>query len=76
MSETKESKKFSKDILLKQIEESQKVINSARQEIARFQRQIEQQSGVMNYAEFILAQFDIPEAPKEEPKKTPELEVK
>jgi len=80
MSETKEKdkelKKLSREILTKQIEESQKAINYAQQSILAFQQQTEQQRGVLAYAQHLLAQFDIPEAPKEDPKKPPELEVK
>lgn len=60
MSEGKELKKLSREILTKQIEESQKLINANRQNISQLQKQIEQQSGVMQYAEFLLAGFDIP----------------
>jgi len=72
----KELKKLSREILTKQIEESSKVINQAQQNVMQIQQQIEQQRGVLAYAQHLLAQFDIPEAPKEDPKKTPELEVK
>lgn len=72
----KELKKLSREILNKQIEESQKVINSTQQTIVQFQQQIEQQRGVLAYAQHLLAQFDIPSEPKEEPKKKTDLEVK
>lgn len=71
----KELKKLSREILNKQIEESRRAINYAQQSIVAFTQQLQQQQGVLNYAEHLLAQFDIPSEPKEDPKKTP-LEVK
>lgn len=71
----KELKKLSREILTKQVEESQIAINQAVQNLTQLQQQIEQQKGVLAYAQHLLTQFDIPEAPKDEPKKT-DLEVK
>jgi gluconate kinase len=71
----KELKRLSREILTKQVEESQRAINYAQQSIVAFQQQLQQQQGVLGYAQHLLAQFDIPAEPKEDPKKT-ELEVK
>lgn len=71
---TKELKKLSREILVKQVEESKRGIVYAQQGILQFQQQLQQQQGVLNYAEHLLAQFDIPSIPEE--KKKPELEVK
>jgi hypothetical protein len=71
-----ERKQLSRDILNRQIEESRRAINYAQQSILAFTQQLQQQQGILNYAEHLLAQFEIPEATKpEDPKKTP-LEVK
>ena len=72
----KELKKLSREILNKQIEESRKAIHYAQQSIISFTQQLQQQQGILNYAEHLLAQFDIPSEPKEDPKKKTELEVK
>lgn len=66
-------KVLSKEILTKQVTESQKYIEIARQQVARLNREIEQQIGVLGYSEHLLKQFDIPSVP-EQPKK--DLEVK
>lgn len=68
--------KLNKDFLKKQIEESKKAIQYARQSIAAFSEQVQQQTGILNYSQHLLDKFDIPEAPKEEPKKKTDLEVK
>jgi len=56
-----EVKKLTRDILNKQVEESRKAINYAQQSIAAFTQQLQQQMGILNYAEHLLKQFDIPE---------------
>lgn len=68
--------KMNKDFLKKQIEESKRAIQYARQSIAAFTEQLQQQTGILNYSQHLLDKFDIPEAPKEDPKKKTDLEVK
>lgn len=70
----KETKKLTKDILEQQVAESQKAIDTTKQTILRLTDQLHQQVGVLNYAQHILATFDVPSEPKEE--KKPPLEVK
>lgn len=72
----KELKKLSREILEKQIEESHKAINYAQQNILALTQQLQQQQGILRYAEHLLSQFDIPAEPKPDPKKKPDLEVK
>ena len=69
----KELKKLTKEILAKQIQESRNAINYAQQNILVFTQQLQQQQGVLNYTEHLLAGFDIPSEPKPE---EPKLEVK
>lgn len=66
--------KLTKELLQKQVSESKSAITQAQNQVANLSKQIEQQFGVLQYAEHLLARFDIPNAP-EEPKKS-ELEVK
>jgi len=69
-----ELKLLSKEILEKQIAESKRAINYAQQSIAAFQKELEQQVGVLGYTQHLLKSFNIPSIPEE--KKKSELEVK
>lgn len=76
-------KVLSREILEKQIKESEHFITYAQQQIAGLTRDVEQQIGVLGYARHLLKQFAIPSVPEEpkptdtkkEEKKKPELEV-
>jgi hypothetical protein len=68
----KELKTLTREILVKQIEESRRVIIQVQQNIVSLSQQLQQQQGVLNYAEHLLAQFSFPGT---EPAKSP-LEVK
>lgn len=70
----KEAKNLTKEILEQQVAESQKAIENTKQTILRLTDQLHQQVGVLNYAQHILATFDIPAEPKED--KKPPIEVK
>lgn len=71
----KELKKLSKELLNRQITESDNAIEYARQNIVQLTTQLHQQEGVRDYAKHLLAQFELPEKVEEAKKKT-DLEVK
>lgn len=73
MAEEQKNKTLTREILLKQVEESKAAIGYAQSNIQAYTEQLQQQRGVLKYAEHILAQFDVPEATKPE---KPSLEVK
>lgn len=70
--EKKETKKLSREILQKQVEETQRGIDYAQRTIATLQQQLQQQQGILSFTQHLLTQFDIPSIPEE---KKP-LEVK
>lgn len=53
-----------KEYLEKQIAESQRVIEYAQKSIAAFTQQLEQQKGVLGYAQHLLANFKVPSEAK------------
>lgn len=74
MSDNKEPKVLSKEVLQKQIKESESFIQQVQNQISQLQQQLQQQLGVLGYSQHLLKQFDIPSVP--EKPKTPEIEVK
>lgn len=68
----KELKKLSREILEAQIVDGQNFVRAAQQQIAGLTQQIQQQIGVIGFAQHFLKEFDIPSIPAT---KTP-LEVK
>lgn len=72
MSETKELKRLSKELLNSQIKTAEEFIDQAQKQIINLQNQIQQQLGISGLAQHLLTNFDFPE--KIEEKK--ELEVK
>lgn len=69
-------KPLSKESLRQQIKESEVVIKDWQDKIVGLQQQVQQQLGVMGYAQYLLKQFDIPEASKPEAPKPVDIEVK
>jgi len=59
-----------------QIDGAKASIGQWQREITRLQDLIQQHVGIINYADHILKTFKLADAPKEELKKKPELEVK
>lgn len=59
-----------------QIKQAQATVDEFRRQINSLTDQIQQQIGLANYADHILKTFKLPDAPKEEPKKKTDLEVK
>lgn len=59
-----EKKKLTQEILTSQIAEFKRQIEAARQQIAVLQQHVDRQSGALNYAEYILSQFDLPSIPE------------
>jgi hypothetical protein len=80
MSDAKENdvkkKELTREVILRQVEETKKGINYTQTNIALLTQQLHQQQGILNFSEHLLAQFELPaEAKPVDPKKT-ELEVK
>lgn len=69
----KEQKKLTREILQRQIDESERVILQTQRQLAILGDQLQQQMGAANYARHILANFEVPT--ETQPAKPP-LEVK
>lgn len=72
----KVAKPLTREVLVRQLEETRKGINYAQQNITILTQQLHNQQGILSFTEHLLAQFDIPSEPKEDPKKKTDLEVK
>lgn len=76
MADTKEKdkvpNKLTKEVLQKQIDQTNVFVQGAQQQVIAIQNEIQQQLGIAAYARHLLSQYDI----AEEPKTKPPLEVK
>lgn len=67
-----ERKPLSRELVEDQIKESERVIVELQAQLARTQRDIEQNTGVLNHARFLLNHYDLPSVPRQ--KETPKLD--